>query len=225
MSWKIPPAVQAWPDLFKGYRVYVTAAGESKPAAVVDVPRPVDDFTKNPVEIDPVALKITAEQQKKGLQVQVATVTREGLVAQTSPTGGKEPLESERSDAASAPAGGTISVVVHEPKPDKIPTNPFEVLGGTPTPGASVTCRYTWQGKNVSLTATTNKYGTCRFTAVPFGVAVTIEIQVGVRKESKTITLLPQQPDAGVEFGWMGHEARASGGVSIPPNAPAPKPK
>jgi len=87
-----------------------------------------------------------------------------------------------------------------------------------------VTCRYTWQGKNVSLTATTDKNGNCRFTTVPFGVAVTIEIQVGARKESKTINLVPQQPNTGVEFGWMGHEVRPSGGVSIP-NAPAPKPK
>jgi len=82
--------------------------------------------------------------------------------------------------------------VVHEPKPDKTPNNPFEVLGGTPTPGAMVTCRYTCQGKNVSLTATTDKNGNSRFTTVPFGVAVTIEIQVGVRTESKSITLLPQ---------------------------------
>jgi hypothetical protein len=116
-------------------------------------------------------------------------------------------------------------VVVHQPKPDKLPNNPFEVLEGTPTPGATVTCRYTWGGKPVTQTATTDKKGNCRFTNVPFGVVVTVDIQVGIRKESKTITLTAQQPNGGVQFGWMGHEVTPGPSVPTPPSGvPAPPP-
>jgi hypothetical protein len=208
VSWTVPPAVVAWPDLFQGYRVYLTAAGEPRPAAVLDVPRPVDDFARNPAELDLAKLRVTPAQQQKGLVIEVTTVTKDGLVTVVGADGKKGPLESERSDPPAAPAGGTLTVVVHEPKPAQLPANPYEVLNGIPTPGAVVVVSYTHQGKPAQQRGVTDKQGRVRLTGIPVGVALKVEINVGTRREVKQATLAADKPAGVVEFGWMGHEVK-----------------
>lgn len=223
-SWKVPAAARKWPELFKGYRVYLTVRGEPKPVQVVEVNDPNPDFAKNPVILDPAAAKLTPEQLKKGLAVYVTTVTREGLVAVPGAAGKPGPLESEPSDPAGLAADGTVAVVVHEPKPEKLPQNPFEVLDGTPTPGAAVTLSYVAEGKPQRRSGVADKQGRVRFTGVPLNVEVTVEIQAGLRKESKKVTLTSDKPDAYVTFGWMGHEVKIGPGVSTPPGGVPPPP-
>lgn len=224
-SWKVPGAVRRWPELFKGYRVYLAVNGEPKPVLAVDVNEPLPDFPQYRVVIDPAAAKLTPEQKKKGLNIYVTTVLKEGLVTARAADGSLRPLESEPSDPAGLPAGGTVAVTVHEPKPEKVPTNPFEVLDGTPTPGATVTLTYVAQGKPQRQTATTDKMGRVKFTGVPQGVEFTVEIQVGLRRETKKGSLTAEKPDAYLQFGWFGHEVKIGPSVSTPPGAPAPPPK
>ncbi len=71
---------------------------------------------------------------------------------------------------------------------------------GTPIPGAEVVCLYTWQGREVRRTATTDQEGKFSFPDVPFDVTV----KVSVQGQTKDVTCTAQNPQVSVSFGWQG---------------------